>query len=62
MDPDRHVLSVRLLPIHPFHMNYIFEPVNASDFALTALLAPTDDVHFVVFADGDGADLSPSQC
>ena len=38
-------------------MNDIFESVDGGHFAFTAFVVAAGDDHFVVFADGDGADL-----
>lgn len=38
-------------------MDNVFEAVDAGDFAFTAFVGAAGDDHFVVFADGDGADL-----
>lgn len=38
-------------------MDDVFEAVDGGDFALTALVAAACDDDFVVFSDGDGADL-----
>lgn len=38
-------------------MDNVFEAVYAGDFAFTAFIGAAGDDHFVVFADGDGADL-----
>lgn len=38
-------------------MDDVFEAVDGGDFALAALVAAACDNDFVVFSDGDGADL-----
>lgn len=57
MHPNRHALPVRLLTRDPLDMHYIFESVDGGDGPFTAFVRAANDGHFVVFADGDGADL-----
>jgi hypothetical protein len=35
----------------------VFQPVDGGDFSFTALVGSSDDGDFVVFSDGDAADL-----
>ena len=53
MDTDRYALPVRLLAVHTFDANEVFEAVDGGDFAFAALVGAAHDGYFVVFADGD---------
>ena len=57
MHPDLHALPVRLLTHDPLDMHYVFEPVDGGDGPFAAFVRAAYDGHFVVFADGDRADL-----
>ena len=57
MHPDLHALPVCLLPYDPFYMHHVFESVDGGDGAFTTFVRAAYNGHFVVFADGDGADL-----
>lgn len=43
-------------------MDDVFQTVDGCDFALGVLVGATDDADFVVFADGDRADLQTVCC
>ena len=54
---DGHRLPVRLLPHHALDVDDVLKPVHGCDFALATLVGAARDEDFVVFAEGDGADL-----
>ena len=57
MHSDLHALPVRLLACDSFDMHHVFESVDRGNGAFTAFVRAAYDGDFVVFADGDGADL-----
>ena len=57
MYPDLHALPVCLLAHDPLDVHHVFESVDGGDGAFAAFVRATYDGDFVVFADGDGADL-----
>ena len=56
-DADGDALAVALLAGDSLNVHDVFEAVDGDDLALAALVAAALDHHFVVFADGDCADL-----
>jgi len=57
MDPKRHALAVAFLAGEALDMDNVFETVDGDDFAFAAFAGAAGYQDFVVFADGDGADL-----
>ena len=57
MDAQRDCLSVRLFSRDPLDVYDVLEPIDGCDFALAAFVGSADYGHFVVFTDGDRADL-----
>ena len=53
----RYARPVRLLFRDSLDVDDIFETVHGGDFAFAAFVGATGNGDFVVFADGDGADL-----
>lgn len=58
MDAEGNALAVGLFADNTLNVDGVLETVNAGDLALTTLVGAPDDGDFVVFADGDGSDLS----
>lgn len=56
-DAQRDALAVALLARDALNVDHVFETVDRGHFALAAFVGAAGDDHFVVFADGDGADL-----
>ena len=56
-DADLHALAVALLARDTLDVDDVFEAVDGGDFALAAFVRAALDDYFVVFADGDCADL-----
>ncbi len=56
-DPQRHALPVRFFPRDPLDVDYVFEAVDAGYFSFAAFVRAAGYEDFVVFADGEGADL-----
>ena len=56
-DADGDALAVALFAGDSLDVHDVFEAVDGDDLALAALVAAALDHHFVVFADGDCADL-----
>ena len=56
-DAQRYALPICLLTRHALDVDNVFEPVDRGDFAFAAFAGSAHDLDFVVFADGDGADL-----
>lgn len=56
-DADGHALAVALLTRHSLNVHDVLEAVDGGDLALTTLVRAALDDDFVVFAEGDGADL-----
>lgn len=56
-DADGDGLTVRLLFGDTLDVDDIFETVNGSDLALTALVRAANNLNLIVLANGDGADL-----
>jgi len=54
---EGHGLAVGFLSRHALDVDKIFQTVDGYDFALTAFVAASHYGDFVVFADGDGADI-----
>ena len=59
---NRHALAVALLAGDTLHVDDVFEAVDGDDFALAAFVGAALDDDFVVFADGDCADLEINTC
>ena len=57
-DPDGYALAVALLAAHTLDVNDVFEAVDGGDLALAAFVGAALDDDFVVFADGESADLN----
>ena len=57
MDTNRDRLARRLLFDDALDVDDVFETVDGSDLALTTFVGASHDKDFVVFSDGDGADL-----
>ena len=57
MHPDRYALPIRLLARDALDVYHIFESVDGGDGAFAAFVRAAYDSYFVVFADGDRADL-----
>ena len=53
----RYARPIRLLFCDSLNVDDIFETIDGGDLALAAFVGTADDGNFVVFADGDGADL-----
>ncbi len=56
-DADGYALAVALLAGDTLDVDDVFEAVDGDDLALAALVGAALDGDFVVFADGDCADL-----
>ena len=56
-NPDGHALTIALLAGDALDVDDVFEAVDGDDLAFAALVGATFDDHFVVFAEGQGADL-----
>jgi len=56
-DAEGHALAVALLAGDALDVDDVFEAVDGDDFALAAFVGAARDEDFVVFADGDRADL-----
>lgn len=54
---EGHGLAVGLLPRHALDVDQVFQTVDGHYFSLAAFVAASHNGDFVVFADGDGADL-----
>lgn len=57
MDADWYRLPIRLLAGDALNVDDVFETVDGCDFAFTTFVGAAGDDDFVIFADGDGADL-----
>ena len=57
VDAERDGLAGGLVAGDTLNVDDVLETVDGGDLALAALVAAADDGDFVVFADGDGADL-----
>lgn len=57
VNADWHGLPVRLLARDALDVDDVFQTVDGCDFAFTAFVGAAGDDDFVIFADGDGADL-----
>ena len=53
-----NALTIALLACDPLDVHDVFQAVYRSDLALTILVRTAFDYDFVVFADGDGSNLS----
>ena len=56
-DTDGDALAVALLAGDSLDVHDVFEAVDGGDFAFAAFVAAAFDDYFVVFAEGEGADL-----
>lgn len=56
-DTDGNTLAVTLLTGDALDVDDVFEAVDGDDFAFAAFVAAAFDDYFVVFADGQRADL-----
>ena len=56
-DANWDTLAVALLSCHTLDVHDVLEAVDGGDFAFAAFVRATLDDYFVVFADGDCADL-----
>ena len=54
---QRYALPVALLAHDTLDVDDVFETVDGCDFALAAFVGPAGDYDFIVFADGDRANL-----
>lgn len=57
VDADRDGLAVGLLSGHSLDVDEILETVDGCDFAFPTLVGASHNGDFVVFSDGDAADL-----
>lgn len=57
MDADGHGLTVGLFAGHSLDVDEVLQSVHGRDLAFTALVGASHNGDFVVFSDGDAADL-----
>jgi len=56
-DANGDALAVGLLADNSLDVYHIFQSVDTGDLALTAFVRSSNDGDFIIFADGDGADV-----